>query len=67
MGKAVDESGGGKDESERRALQKHTNYLDLDVDLDQLLRQRIDADKTGVNCAVEATKLGDETNVSLMD
>jgi hypothetical protein len=46
---------------------KHTNYLDLDVDLDQLLRQRIDADKTGVNCAVEATKFGDETNVSLMD
>jgi hypothetical protein len=67
VGTAVDESGGGKDESEQRALQKHTNYLDLDVDLDQLLRQRIDADKTGVNCAVEATKFGDETNVSLMD
>ena len=44
-----------------------TNNLNLDVYLDQLFRERIDLDKTGVDRAVETTKLCDETDVSLTD
>jgi len=44
-----------------------TNDLDLDVDLDELFGERVDFDETGVDCAVEATELGDEADVSLAD
>ena len=43
----------------------HTDELDLDVDLNKFLRQRIDSDKTRVLCAVEAAKFGDQANLSL--
>ena len=46
---------------------ERTNNLDLDIDLDELLGQRVDLDKTWVDCAVKATKFGHETNVSLAD
>lgn len=39
--------------------------LDLDVHLDELLGQGVDLDKTGVDSAVEAAELGDETDVAL--
>ena len=45
----------------------HLDNLDLDVDLDEALREGVDLDKTWVDGAVEATKLGDETDVSLGD
>ena len=45
----------------------HTNDLNLYVDLDELLRQRVDLHETWVDGAIEATELGDETNVSLAD
>ena len=48
-------------------MEKHANDLDLDIDLDQFLRQRIDVDKTRVDCAIEATEFGDETDISLAD
>ena len=41
--------------------------LDLDVDLDELLGQGVDLDKTGVDSAVEAAELGNETNIALRD
>jgi len=44
-----------------------TNNLNLDIDLDKSLRQWIDVDKTRVNRAGETTKLGDETDISLVD
>ena len=39
--------------------------LDLDVDLDELLGQGVDLNKAGVDSAVEAAKLGDETDIAL--
>ena len=48
-------------------VRQHTNNLNLDIDLDELFGQRIDLDKTWVDCAVEATKFGHETDVSLAD
>jgi len=41
--------------------------LDLNVDLNELLRQGIDLDKTWVDGAVETAKFGNETHVSLGD
>ena len=45
----------------------HTNNLNLDIHLDKLLRQRVDLDKTRIDSAIEATELGNETDVSLAD
>ena len=45
----------------------HTNYLNFDVHLDQLLRERIDLDKTRIHGTVKATKFGDKTNIALVD
>ena len=42
-----------------------TNNLNFDIDLDELLGQGVDLDETRVDCTVESTKLGYETNVSL--
>lgn len=41
--------------------------LNLDIDLDEVLAERVDLDKTGVDGPVELSKLGDETNVTLLD
>ena len=41
--------------------------LNLNIDLNKTLRERIDLDKTWVDCAVEATKLGDKTNITLVN
>ena len=44
-----------------------TNDLDFDIDLDELLGQRVDFDKAGVDCAIESTELRNQTDVSLAD
>jgi hypothetical protein len=41
--------------------------LNLDVDLDQVLAEGVDLDQAGVDGLVEAAKLGDETDVALLD
>jgi hypothetical protein len=45
----------------------HTNDLNLDIDLNETFTERVDLDETGVDSAIEATKLGDETDVTLRD
>ena len=45
----------------------HTDDLNLHVDLNEFLRQRVYLDKTWVDGTVEATELCDETDVSLAD
>ena len=44
-----------------------TNNLYLDIDLDELLGQRVYLHETGVDGTVEATELGDEADVALAD
>lgn len=41
--------------------------LDLDVDLEEVLGERVDLDEAGVDGLVEAAKLGDEADVALLD
>lgn len=41
--------------------------LDLDINLDETLAERIDIDQTGVDSLVELAELGDETNITLLD
>jgi hypothetical protein len=48
-------------------LLRNFDDLDLDIDLDKLLRQRVHVDKTWVDSAGETTELGDQTDVSLID
>jgi hypothetical protein len=43
----------------------HTNNLNLDINLDKLLAERIDLDQTRIDRSVEATKLGDQTDIAL--
>lgn len=43
------------------------NDLDLDIDLDDALRQRVDFDQAWIDSLVEAAKLGDEADVTLVD
>lgn len=45
----------------------HLNDLNLHVDLDKLLRKRVDLHETWVDGAVKATELGDQTDISLAD
>ena len=45
----------------------HLHDLDPDVDLDQPLAERIDADEPGVGGAVESAEFGDEPDVPLLD
>lgn len=45
----------------------HTNNLDLDIDLDETFGERVDLDKTWIDCAVETTELGDQTDITLRD
>ncbi len=44
---------------------KRTNDLDLDIDLDQALRERIDLNQARVDSAIESTKLSNQPNVTL--
>lgn len=44
-----------------------TNNLNLDVDLNQVLRKWVDLDETGVDGARETAKLGDEAYITLAD
>ena len=46
-------------------LSWNLDNLDLDIDLDQSLRERIDLDETRVNGANKATEFGDQADVSL--
>ena len=48
-------------------LTGHLNNLDLDIDLNESLRERVDLDQTGIDGAREATELGDQADVSLRD
>jgi hypothetical protein len=41
--------------------------LNLDVDLDDPLAERVNVDQAGVDGLVELSKLGDETDVALVD
>jgi hypothetical protein len=45
----------------------HTNDLDLDIDLCKPLAEGVDLDETWVDSTVEATELGDETDITLRD
>jgi hypothetical protein len=41
--------------------------LNLDVDRDETLAERVDLDETRVDSLVETTELGDKTNITLLD
>jgi hypothetical protein len=41
--------------------------LNLDIHLDETLRERVDLDETGVDSAREATELGDQADIALRD
>lgn len=43
------------------------NDLNLDVDLDNTLRQGVDLDQAGIDSLVETAEFGDEANVALID
>lgn len=45
----------------------HLDNLHLDVDLGELLRQRVHIDETGIHGAGKASELGDEPHVALVD
>lgn len=49
------------------AIDVHTNDLNLDIDLDETLAERVDLDQTGVDSAIEATELGDQAYITLRD
>jgi len=46
-------------------MEKRTDDLDLDVDLDEAFRQRVDLDETRVDGAVESSELRDQADVPL--
>lgn len=48
-------------------LSRHFDNLDLDVDLDEAFRERVDFDQAGIDGARELSKFGDEANISLRD
>jgi len=43
----------------------HTHDLDLHVDLNEFLTQRVDLDQPRVNSSIESTKFSDEANITL--
>ena len=45
--------------------ERRTDYLDLNIHLDQSLTERVDLDQSRVDSAVEATELCDETDITL--
>lgn len=46
---------------------ERTDYLDLDVDLDQALTQRIDLHQAGIDCAIETAEFRDQADIALRD
>lgn len=50
-----------------QAVGRHTDYLDLHIDLDELLAQGIDLDETRINRTVESAEFGHETDIALFD
>jgi hypothetical protein len=46
-------------------MSMRTNNLNLDIDLEEPFAERIDFDETGIDCAVESTEFGDQTDVAL--
>lgn len=48
-------------------LLRHLCNLDLDVDLKEPLAEGVDLDQAGIDCLVETTELGDETDLTLVD
>jgi len=46
---------------------ERTDDLDLDVDLDQALAQRIDLHQAGIDCAVETAEFRDQADITLRD
>ena len=48
-------------------LLRHFHDLNLDIDLHERFGQRVDLDETGVDSTSEATELGDQTDVALLD
>jgi len=47
--------------------EQHTNNLNLDIDLDELLRQRIDLDETRIDSSIKSSKFRDQAHVALAD
>lgn len=45
----------------------YLNNLNLDIDLDEAFAERVDLNETWVDCAVETSKLRDETDITLRD
>lgn len=50
-----------------QAIVRRTDYLDLYIDLDELLTQGVDLDETGINRTVESAEFGHETDIALFD
>lgn len=48
-------------------LSRNLDNLNLDIDLDEFLGQRVDLDQAGIDGASEAAEFGDQTDVSLGD
>ena len=48
-------------------MTRHFHDLDLDINLDETLRERVDVNETRVTSASETPEFGDQTNVSLRD
>jgi len=48
-------------------LARNLDDLNLDIDLDETLRERVDLDETGVDSPREATELGDQADIALRD
>lgn len=46
---------------------RHTNNLNLDINLDNALAERVDLNETGVDGLVELAELGDKTNITLVN
>jgi len=46
-------------------LLRHLNYLNLNIYLDQVLRQGIHLNQTGIHSSCKATELGDQADISL--
>ena len=69
-GDVVVDNGG---EADANIILRHADLLwyfddlDLNIDLDELLGQRIDLDKTRVDSAVETAEFRDEADISLAD
>ncbi len=50
-----------------RPEEQHTDNLDFDIDLDELLGERVNLDETRIDSTVESAKLCDQADVALAD